>query len=320
MSAIENTTTNFHSVVVESIKGMSLEELLTLISAASAEAKKAVKTAMKAPKEKVEKKGSMPKGVVPAQLHKPRAWVDFTLAHANKNGWEAFTVKGQQEQMPASVEKDGQHVFESTGKPMNNKQAMSLSKQRWAPKENTGTRKELYDEFEAGYVAPDPSAPVVPKEPKAPKEKAPKKEPKPKMTEEEKLAKKEETAAKKKADKAAKKAEEAVKAAEEAKKTAENLSPAPMKIEAIENEVKKAVAIPKKKKVVKEEQEFTCPDDGQVHPWDWKGKKLLRNFENQVWARTDEGEAGDWQGVYDPATKKIDDSVPEPEFEEEDDE
>jgi hypothetical protein len=52
MSNIQNITEQF--------KGLSAEELLTIIAAATAEAKKAVKVVAGAPKEAKEKKGSMP--------------------------------------------------------------------------------------------------------------------------------------------------------------------------------------------------------------------------------------------------------------------
>ena len=212
MSSIQNITEQF--------KGLSAEELLTIIAAATAEAKKAVKIVAKAPKEAKEKKGSMPKGSVPPQLVKPRAWVNATLDHANEFGWESFEVKGQTEPMPASVRVDGKHVFEATGKPMNNKQAMSLSKQYWSRKEAKGSNKELYDEFEAQYVPPEPAAPKEASEESdaeseaseasavsAPKEK---KEKKAKKTEEEKeaekVAKKEAAALKKAQEKEVKEA------------------------------------------------------------------------------------------------------------------
>jgi hypothetical protein len=311
---------SFVQTIQESLKGKSVEELVAVITFASAELKKAVKvetTAPKAPKAPKEKKGSMPKGVVPPQLHKPRAWVDFVLAHANEKGWPAFAVKGQEEPMPASVERDGAHVFESTGKPMNNKHAMSLSKQYWDRKAATGSNQELYEEFESYYVPPEPvmdasedaattsaasevaaTASATAVEVVAAKVAAPKKA---KKTDEEKLAEKE--------AKAVEKAKE--KEAEKERKEAEKL--AEKEVKAAE---KKTTKVAKPTVAAKEEKDtFTCADDGAVHPWDWKGKKFLRNIANQVWARSDAGEAGDWQGVFDPATMKIDDSAEEPDFE-----
>ena len=289
MSSIQN--------IVESFKGLSIEELLAIITAASAEAKKAVKVVSKAPKEAKEKKGSMPKGASPPQLHKPRAWVDYVLAHANTNGWPAITVKGT-EALPASVERDGKYVFEATGKPLNNKQAMSLSKQYWARKEAVGTNKDLYDAFEAQYVPPARAAPkeaesdaeseVSIEVPTAPKEK---KEKKAKKTEGEKKAEKEAAALKKAQEKDAAAAAKA--------------------------------AAPKPKKVVKKVEEkevippFEFENDGFAHPWDFKGKKFLRDFEGNMWFRTEDGESAGWVGKFDPATNSIDASAEEPEYEDE---
>jgi hypothetical protein len=54
-----------------------------------------------------------------------------------------------------------------------------------------------------------------------------------------------------------------------------------------------------------------------LHPWSYKGKNYLRNSDNQVWLRDVDGGCGDWQGIYMVADNRIDDSVPEPPFEEE---
>ena len=64
-------------------------------------------------------------------------------------------------------------------------------------------------------------------------------------------------------------------------------------------------------------EEWTCPADGMVHPWPYKGKTYLRNSDNEIWARGADGGCGDWMGIYLPAEDRIDDSVPEPEFEDE---
>jgi len=73
---------------------------------------------------------------------------------------------------------------------------------------------------------------------------------------------------------------------------------------------KAAVAAPKK-------EEWSCPADGMVHPWPYKGKTYLRNSDNEVWLRGADGGCGEWQGVYLPAEDRIDDSVPEPVFDDE---
>ena len=321
MSNIQNIT--------ESFKGLSVEELLTIIAAAVAEAKKSATAVSKAPKEAKEKKGSMPKGVSPPQLHKPRAWVDFVLAHANANGWPAITVKDT-EALPASVEKDGKHVFENNGKPLNNKQAMSLSKQYWARKEAVGSNKELYDEFEAQYVAPEPAAPKEAAvevaaeaaaesdaESEASVESAPKekKEKKVKKTEEEKEAEK---VAKKEAKEAAKKAEkeakEAAKKAEKEAKAAEKPAPKPEEPKA----ESKPVATKVKKAAPKvEEIPFDIEADGMVHEWVFQGKKVYVNSDGEMWQRSDSDEAGQWMGKYDPATKVLNASAEEPLYDDE---
>ena len=74
------------------------------------------------------------------------------------------------------------------------------------------------------------------------------------------------------------------------------------------------VAKPLAKPVAKE---WTCPADDMVHPWPYNGKNYLRNSDNEVWARGTDGGCGEWQGIYLPAEDRIDDSVAEPEFEDE---
>jgi hypothetical protein len=277
----------------ETFKNASIEDLLSIIAAATVEAKKKAKVAVKeATKEKApkEKKGSMPKGVLPVQLQLSFAYVDYTLAQANKNGWKEFTVKGQEAAMEASVERDGAHVFPSTGKPLNRKQAMSLSKYLWSNKEQKGTDKVFYEAFKAQYVAPVAAAPVAAapvavalvvaavvadEKKEAPAVAAsPKKAPKAKKTDEEKAAEKASKAEKKKAE-------------------------------------PKAVVVPKKA-AKKEEAQFECENDGMARPWDFKGKKVFRNFDGFMWERIADDESGDFLGKYDQATNTIDDSVEEP--------
>ena len=357
--------------LVTSLKSLESAELFKVMKQALSEAEKRTKsatsrskTATAAPK----KVGSMPKGVVPNQLRKPRAWVEFTLKHAQENGWEAFVVyqtkkdkitgeKIEEEiEMPGSVLHNGEHVYEDSvtekkpeGRKMIHKEAMSLSKQRWAPKEKKGTHPELYEEFEASYVetasevpetASESSSKVVIRKTAAEKEaekeaKAAAKE----AAKAEKAAAREAAKAEKEAEKAAKKAEkEAEKAAKKAEKEAEKAAKAANKKPAVKGAVpaaavKKtattpapapaavpvAVKAPAKKPApaaVKKE-EWSCPDDGMLHPWAYKGKQYFRNKENQVWLKGTDGGCGDWQGIYIPAEDRIDDSVPEPEFEDE---
>ena len=311
--------------IIESFKGLSVEELLTIIAAATAEAKKSAKVVAKAPKEAKEKKGSMPKGMNPPQLDKPRKWVEYVLKRANEVGWPAITVKDTVA-LPASVERDGKHVFEATGKPLNNKQAMSLSKQYWSRKEAKGSNQELYDEFDAQYVPPAPAAPkessvevaasadaesdaesessveVSLEVPAAPKEK---KEKKAKKTEEEKEAEK---VAKKEAADLKKTQEKEVK--EAAKKAEKEAKKAASKEEAPKA---KPVAMKLKKAAPKvEERPFDIEADTMVHEWVFQGKKVYVNSNGEMWERTDSDEAGPWMGKYDPATKVLDASASEP--------
>jgi hypothetical protein len=359
--------------VLATLKTLESADLFKVMKQALAAAeKRSTGSAPRGRAAATKKTGSMPKGVVPPQLRKPRAWVDFTLQHALENGWEAFTVyqtkkdkdsgeKIEEEiEMPGSVLHDGAHVYEGSvtdktpaGRQLIHKDAMSLSKQRWAPKDKKGTHEELYNEFLASYVeeevpeaddasetsstkkvvvkmtAAEKAAAAEAKKAEKEAEKAAKKAEK----EAEKAAKKAEKEAEKEAKKAEKEAEKAAKKAEkEALKkpatkavvpaaavkkaaTATAVVKAPVKAAAaaapVKAPVKKAVvAAPKK-------EEWTCPSDGMVHPWPYKGKQYLRNSDNEVWIRGADGGCGEWQGVYLPAEDRIDDSVAEPEFEDE---
>jgi hypothetical protein len=354
--------------VLASLKTLETADLFKVLKQALAAAEK--RSTAAAPRGKAaaaaKKAGSMPKGVVPPQLRKPRAWVDFTLHHALENGWESFTVfqtKKDKEtgekideeiEMSASVLHEGAHVYDGSvtektpaGKQLIHKDAMSLSKQRWAPKDKKGTHPELYVEFEEAYVEEEVDVPeaasvasskVVVKMTSAEKTAA---------AEAKKEAKALETAAKKEAkalEAAAKKAEKAAEAA--AKKEAKELEKAEKKAEKEAAKkpsakapvpaaaVKKAAApvkapvvahtlAPVKKEPVKKavvvaavkEPEWSCAADGMVHPWSFGGKWYLRNSDGEVWLRGADGGCGEWQGVF--AEGRIDDSVAEPVFEDE---
>jgi hypothetical protein len=344
-----------HEFTIETIKNaikdLDIQDILALIKTASIEAEKKAKSAgLKVSSTK--KKGSAPKGVSPPQLAKPRAWVEFVLQYALQNGWESFVCKTKKKdktteqveieeiEMPGSVMHDECWVYEGSvteknpnGKQLIHKEAMSLSKVWWSPKEKTGTHPEIYDAFEEQYVPPEPldstssesssaSSSVVRKLTAAEKEaeKEAKKEAKEKEKAEKKEAKEKEKAEKK----AAKEAEKAEKKAEKEKdktpkKVAEKKPTGPIKASAVATTLaaKKATTEttpkPMPKKIVKKE-EWTCPNDGNVYPWDFMGKKYFRNHDGEVW-ESDNGELGSWAGKYDNATGKIDDSVPEPEYE-----
>lgn len=351
--------------ITSSIKNFDTTELMKLLKAVVSEMDKKINKSGKA--KKVKKEGSMPKGQVPPHLRRPCAWVEFTLKHAKEHGWEKFTItqtKKNKEtgekvteeiEMSGSVLHEGVHIYEDSiteekpnGKTIIQKEAMSLSKSRWAQKENTGTHKELYDEFLVEYEAKEQAKESSndeesDEEKKVVEKKLTKEEEKAKKEEEKKVKEAEKTAAKE-AEKAAKEAEKAAeKAAKEAEKAAKEAEKAAKESEkaAKEEEKKKTVTPVKKaekaekavpsapvkakkevKKVVKEEAKeevdtWKCEDDGNVYPWTFKGVTYLRNAQNEIWTKQEDDSMGEWCGVYIHAQGRIDDSVPAPEFEEE---
>ncbi len=357
--------------LLASLKSLDAADLLKVMKLALAETEKRVKGVVPRGRAAAAKKaGSMPKGVVPPQLRKPRAWVDFTLKHALENGWESFIVyqtkkdketgeKVEEEiEMPGSILHDGAHVYEGSvtektpaGRQLIHKDAMSLSKQRWAPKDKKGTHEELYNEFLASYVEEEVEVPETASVASSTKkvvkmtaaEKAAAAEAKKAAKEAEKAekkaakeAEKEAKKAEKEAEKAAKKAEkEAEKAAKKAEKEAAKkpATKAPVPAAAVKKAAAaapvkaapaavkaaapvKAAAAPKPA-AAKPAAAWSCPADGMVHPWPYKGKNYLRNSDNEVWLMGADGSCGEWQGVYLPAEDRIDDSVPEPEFSDE---
>jgi len=359
--------------MILSLKSLDTADLFKIMKQALALAEK--RSSSTVPRTKAaassKKAGSMPKGVVPPQLRRPRAWVDFTEKHALENGWESFTVfqskkdkmtgeKVEEEiEMPCSEMYEGAHVYEGSitekmpgGKQLIHKDAMSLSKQRWAPKDGSGTHEELYKEFLDGYVveavdsdvasvastkkvvvkmtAAEKATAIETKKAEKEAEKAVKKA--------EKDAEKAEKKAEKDAEKAEKKAEkEAEKAEKKAVKkptvpaaavkkivpaAAKKIVPAAAATAAAPVEaVAKKAAVPVKSiknplhPLPHKAEEWTCPSDGMVHPWAYKGKNYLRNSENETWLRGEDGGCGEWQGIYLVKENRIDDSVPEPEFE-----
>ena len=341
----------------ELVSSLPVSELFKLLKAVAAEAEKKSKqpkTTTKTPAAK--KTGSMPKGAIPQQLKKPRAWVEFTLKHALENGWEPFTVlqkkkdketnviTEEQIEMPGSILHEGAYIYKDsvsektpTGKQIIHKEAMSLSKQR---KEN---HHPTYAEFEASYVdesseddksvasstasqatqkkivvkktAAEKEAEAAAKKAQKEAEKAAQKAQK----EAEKEAKKAEKEAEKEAKKAEKEAEKEAKKAEKkpvvkapvpaaaVKKTTKTDTPAKSAEPAAEKPATK-----KKAPVAKQED---IPNDGMVHPWTYKGKKYLRNADGETWTVGADGGVGEWVGLYNSASDKLDTSAPEPAFE-----
>jgi hypothetical protein len=340
--------------LVSSVKALDSADLFKLLKLAVAEAEKKAKAGGKSAKA-TKKAGSAPKGVIPSQLKKPRAWVEYTLKDAIENGWESFTVhqtkkdkdsgeKVEEEiEMPGSAQNgDGAHVYEDSitektpkGKQIIHKEAMSLSKQRKTDSHPT------WAEFEASYVeeeddtkstsgsstgtktvvrktAAEKAAEIEAKKAEKEAEKAQKKAEK----EAEKEAKKAEKEAEKALAKSAKESEKAV--AKATKETAKKPTATP-KAPATPSG-KTAVApkgTPVTKPTVKAPVKIVAkkvdeiPDDGMAHAWTFKAKKCLRTHSNEVWEAKADGSMGKWLGIYDPATEKIDDSAEEPSFDDE---
>ena len=329
--------------LLATLKSLEPSELFKVMKQALSEAEKRCKTTVSKPAKK-----SMPKGKVPRQLMRPRAWVEFTLKHALENGWEAFTVhqtkkdketgeKFEEEILqPGSILYEGAHVYEDSvtektpnGKQLIHKDAMSLSKQRWAPKESSGTHQELYEEFLTTYVEDTVSessepAKVVVKMTAAEKtalaeEKKAEKEREKEEKKAEKLREKEEKKAEKLREKEEKKAAKPTKAP--AKTPTKAPVKAPVKVPEAAKTPDKVLdkvqdKVPVKAKVQVKKPEWTCPADDMVHPWPYKGKNYLRNFQNEVWTKGTDGACGEWQGIYLPAEDRIDETAEEPVFEE----
>jgi hypothetical protein len=349
----EHEEENVTEKLLEQLKTLETADLFKVMKAAVADAEKRAKSNKG---KTVDEKKSSKKGKATPQLDKPRGWVNWVLQHALTNGWESFTItqkkKGSDEieeiEMPSSeLNEDGAYIYkgsvtekEPKGKQITLKHAMSLSKQYWSPKGKTGSNEELYAQFESEYVAPvrdedsesvvtDSTSKKVVRMTAAEKEAEKERKAADKEAEKEakKAAKEAEKEAKKAAMAAAKEAEkEAKKAAKEAEKAAAGKgkgSKAPVtaaaakKVESAESVASEGKAAGGKK-VVGKKDDWSCPNDGMVHPWTYKGKKYARNYDKQVWEMEDDGSIGDWAGVYDVKSDKIDDSVPEPDIESDD--
>ena len=328
--------------VLAALKEFGCADLFKVIKMSTQEAEKRVKSGSKVKKE------DGPKKPTPHQLQKPTAWVRFTLKHAQERGWEEFIVRnrksGEEILMPASEEVDGKHVYPG-GKEMILTHAMSLSKQRWAPKAVEGTNEELYEEFSAEFEAaaaaaaaeapaeeaPEWLVPVIVR--KTAEEKAAEVAAKKAQIEAlnaEKKAEREQAKAEaklaKEAEKAAAKAAKVPKAVVKAvpkaavKAPVAAVKPAPKptgKEEATTPRMASPVKTPARKPATANATAavWSGPADGAVHPWSYKGAKYLRNSDHQVWREDADGGCGDWCGVYVGGEVGIDDSVEEPDFE-----
>ena len=303
------------------IKLLGMADLSKVMKLAASQFEKMSKIAAKSVKTRkaATKKDGAPKRT--DQLVKSRAWVKYVLEDATKNGWPAFPVNQSKTdkvtgvktteviELPASVIVNDTHCFPDTNKPISHKQAMSLSSIYWVVKTKSGLRPDLYEAFDAQFVAPAVDAVADEKSDEEEKPVVVRKTASQKAREKdaEKAAKDAEKAAKK----AAKDAEKAAKDAEKAAKKAEkDAKPAAKKADA-----KPADAKPAAKKVVPKkvaapaEEDWVAPDEEDYHQWTYKGVKYWRNYQGRIFAFKGVDvavDAEDWIGLWDPVNKVID--------------
>jgi len=343
---IEQVNENENVMTLEKIqvfmKTMKPTDLVAIMNSAFSILAKQAKAMEKVETQAEKKKSARKNPNQGKQLKKPRAWVNYVHKYAVENGWESFIVEkdGEEIVMPGSMEHNGEHVFEDSitekkpdGQKLILKDAMSLSKVY------RNSKPELYAEFEGQYEESE-SEEVVEKAEK-PKtvvrktaaEKEAEKAAKLAEKEAEKAAKKAEKEAEKEAKLAEKEAEKAAKLAEkEAKKSTPKSSPksaavvpkAAVAVKEVPVASKAATAATSmdtpKLKPKKVTEEWVAPPAGKCAPFTFKGKKYIRSSDDEMWTQGADGGAGDWVGMFDPKTNKIDTSVADPYADKEDDE
>lgn len=284
-------------------------------------------------------------------------WESFTVKHEIKDsdkktiGEEVVEMPASVLHDGAYIYEDSVTEKTPDGRQIIHKEAMSLSKQRKGTHPSWDEFLASYEEEAASetesVAKSTTSSKVTVRKTAAEKEaeraeKAAAKEAEKAEKAAEREAKKAATAAKKAAEDAAKaerkaerEAKKAEKEAEAAKAKASKKVPA-KKAAAKEAPVKAATvslktasapkaAAPKaaggagavaRRPVV--EEEWVAPkEEGAVKAWSYKGRMYLRNAENEIWLKAADGGIGEWQGVYVAAENRIDDSIPEPVFDEE---
>jgi len=95
------------------------------------------------------------------------SWIEFNLVHARQHGWESFIIQTNYFKddtteiylRPPSMYYKGGYIFEGSvselqpnGIQMNRVDAVSLSLQRWSPTRRTGSRPDLFAQFEKEYL------------------------------------------------------------------------------------------------------------------------------------------------------------------------
>ena len=74
------------------------------------------------------------------------------------------------------------------------------------------------------------------------------------------------------------------------------------------------------KKKEEEKMTWSIPEDGLVHEWTFQGTTYLVNSQKAVWKMDAEGNPGDWVGLVILEENRIDTTVPEPEYTDDEDE
>ena len=342
------------SALEEMTQGEIIMQMMSLLKVLGKKEKASSKELEKLETKK--EKSAPPKGVRPVQLDKSTAWVEFVHRHMITTGWESFTHaerfgKGMADvQYPEStltplLDDDGKQqtddddvmyanvfagsVTKSTpnGDQPNMSHAMSVSKMYWSPAKKTGSKPELYQEFEGQYVAPIVEGDVPASYKKVVSRTT--------MTLEEKRAEKEKKDAEKEAEKERKKqernAEKERKAKEkEAEKQAKLSSkvpkgvvkskvPVPVKApvpvakasssssSAAKPTIAGAIAVKPKKDA---KVDWVPPSKGKLKEFKLNDITYLRDCDDLMWTQNSNGEPDECVGVYIPATCTIDDNHP----------
>jgi hypothetical protein len=68
----------------------------------------------------------------------------------------------------------------------------------------------------------------------------------------------------------------------------------------------------KKEEEKKEVMVWNIPEDDLVHDWTFQGVTYLANSQGGVWERDAEGNPGNWVGMVVKEENRIDTTVPEP--------
>jgi len=329
--------------------------------------------------EKVETKraaAAPPKGKTPIQFLKNNAWVEFVLNDMLTQGWEEFThtermgkgladVLYQKSELVPYKDAEGKEVFDEDGevqkifvfegsvsktKPNGDQptlsHAMTVSRLYWSPatvkKAGSGSREDLYREFESQYVPPmteegetaKPTKKTVVRQVMTKEERDREKEEKQREKEEakeqkrlEREAAKEQKRLEKEAEKEQKRLErEAAKASKAVVKIPARavrgvvtskgspIAPAAQVVKAKAPLTVKAAVKPLAKPQPPQaaKTEWVPPMKGMSKPFQVGTVTYLRDHLNRLWTKDANGKPDECVGVWDEKTQSIDDeNVPD---------